>query len=144
MLAPNRLIRVALALNALLLLLAAGLALGRSTPVPPPPRVDAAYPTIPLEGSLVHLLRGETDTTERHASIQLDLELRAPADLGPMVQSMSALREVVLSYFSDRTAREIKSPGSLDRIKEDLLPRLNRRLAAPRIRALYITQIVVQ
>jgi flagellar basal body-associated protein FliL len=141
--APNRLARVALAMNALLLL-AAGLALGRGTPAPAPPPVDAAYPTIPLEGSLVHLQRGETDTTERHASIQLDLELQDQRDRGPLVQNMSALREVVLSYFSDRTAREIRAPGSLDRIKEELLPRLNRRLAAPRIRAVYITQIVVQ
>ena len=142
--APNRLARVVLALNALLLLLAAGLALGRGTRAPAPPPVAVAYPTIPLEGSLVHLLRGETDTTERHASIQLDLELHGEGDRGPLLQNMSALREVVLSYFSDRTAGEIKAPGSLDRIKEELLPRLNRRLAAPRIRAIYITQIVVQ
>ena len=144
MLAPNRLVRMALALNASLVVAVACLALAPRRPPPAPPRVDVVYPTIPLEGSLVHLLRGVTDTTERHASIQLDLELRDQRDRDPMIQKMSALREVVLSYFSDRTAQEIKAPGSLDRIKQDLLPRLNGKLAAPRIRALYITQIVVQ
>jgi flagellar basal body-associated protein FliL len=105
---------------------------------------EAAHPTIALEGSLVHLLRGETDTTERHASIQLDLELGAASDRDGVVQKMSSLREAVLSYFSDRTAREVKAPGSLDRIKHELLPRLNRMLPAPAIRAIYITQIIVQ
>jgi flagellar basal body-associated protein FliL len=139
MLASNRLARVALALNFALVLFAVHLARGRRAPAatiaPEPP----AHPTVPLAGSLVHLLRGETDSAERHASIQLDRK-----DLAMVAQHMPMMREAVLSYFSDRTAREIKAPGSLARIKEDLLPRLNRALPAPRVRALYITQIVVQ
>jgi flagellar basal body-associated protein FliL len=144
MLASNRLARVALALNFALVLFAVHLARGRRAPAatiaPEPP----AHPTVPLAGSLVHLLRGETDSAERHASIQLDLELEDRKDLAMVAQHMPMMREAVLSYFSDRTAREIKAPGSLARIKEDLLPRLNRALPAPRIRVLYITQIVVQ
>jgi len=76
--------------------------------------------------------------------VKLDLELEDRADLGAVIQQMSPMRETVLSYFSDRTAQEIKAPGSLARIKADLLPRLNQMLPARRLRAVYITQFVVQ
>jgi flagellar basal body-associated protein FliL len=143
MLALDRFTRLALALNALLVAVVLFVLPGRPPAAAAAPPVPLAYPTVPLEGSLVHLLRGESDSTERNASIKLDLELRDGGALGPVVQHMPALRESVLRYFADRTAREIKAPGSLERIKQDLLPRLNRILPA-HIRALYITQIVVQ
>lgn len=111
----------------------------RAAPVELAPR-----PVVPLEGTLVHLLRGEGDTFERHAAVQLDAEVGDERDRAVIVARMTPLREAVLSYFSDRTAAELKAPGSLDRLKRELLPRLNHRLPGPHIRALYVTQFVVQ
>lgn len=145
MLANRRVARSLLVINSLLVCLATYAAIEpapRQPPVATPPAL--AYPTIPLEGTLVHLRRDERDATERHASVQLDLELDDRGDVAAVVQHMSALRESVLAYFSDRSAGELKAPGSQARIKEELLPRLNRLLPAPKIRALYVTQFVVQ
>jgi flagellar basal body-associated protein FliL len=102
------------------------------------------HPTVPLDGTLVHLQIGDADATEHHAAVQLDVELENDRAVAAVAARMSSLRESVVAYFSDRTAGELAAPGALARIKDDLRVRLNHVLPAPDIRAVYVTQFIVQ
>jgi flagellar basal body-associated protein FliL len=119
----------------------------RTVQAPSPSRAhpDAGpRPVVPLDGTLVHLQIGDADAAERHAAVQLEVELEEDRDVALIREWMPRLREVVVAYFSDRTAAEAKAPGAIERTKVELRERFNRRLPVPHIRAVYVSQYIVQ
>ena len=78
MLAHNRVAMMLLAVNVSCLSLIAYTASQRGRGRPPPAPVEVEeppHPIVSLDGTLVHLRLGETDASERHAAVQLDLEI---------------------------------------------------------------------
>jgi len=56
----------------------------------------------------------------------------------------SQIRDAVISYFADRTLEELRGSDGLDHIKQALLKRLDDVVTGHRLKALFVTEFIVQ
>jgi flagellar basal body-associated protein FliL len=98
-------------------------------------------PTLKLESFIIQLKAVESD---RYVRVAFDLELGSEADKGIVTARMSPLRDSVISFFSDRSLEELRGSVGMERTKAELLKRLASIVPEGHIKALYITDFVVQ
>ncbi len=98
-------------------------------------------PTFRLPDLTVHLRNPEAD---RYARIGLEFELFAEEDRAVITAHLPMIRDAFLAWFSDRTVEELHGSEGLARSKAALLGKLEELVPGRRIRALYITDFVVQ
>jgi flagellar protein FliL len=98
-------------------------------------------PTLKLESFIIQLKAVESD---RYVRVSFDLELGSEADKALVTARMSPVRDSVISFFSDRTLDELRGSAGMERTKGELLKRLDAVIPDHHIKAIYITDFVVQ
>lgn len=98
-------------------------------------------PTVKLADFVVHLRNPEA---ERYARMSFELEVSGEEQKAALAGVMPKVREVFLSYLSDRTVEELRGSEGIERTKRELLVRLGQAVEGAPVRAIYITDIVIQ
>jgi flagellar protein FliL len=98
-------------------------------------------PTLKLESFIIQLKAVESD---RYVRVAFDLELGSEADKAIVTARMSPVRDSVISFFSDRSLDELRGSAGMERTKAELLKRLASIVPEGHVKALYITDFVVQ
>lgn len=98
-------------------------------------------PTVRLPEFVVHLRNPEA---ERYAKMTFELEVGVEPDKDRLNAVMPRVRELFIAYLADRTTDDLRGSEGIERTKRDLLARLSRELPGSPVRAVFITDIVVQ
>jgi flagellar FliL protein len=98
-------------------------------------------PMVKLENFVIQL---KAVDSERYVRVAFDLELGAEPDKDVIQARLSHIRDSVISYFSDRTLDELRGSDGMEHIKQTLLKRLDGVVPGHRIKAIYITDFIVQ
>lgn len=98
-------------------------------------------PTVRLADFVVHLRNVES---ERYARMSFELEIGGEADKERVNQTLAKIRELFLAYLSDRTVEELRGSEGIERAKRDLLAKVTAGVPGTPVRAVYITDVVIQ
>jgi flagellar FliL protein len=98
-------------------------------------------PMVKLENFVIQL---KAVDSERYVRVAFDLELGQPTDEDAIKNRLSQIRDSIISYFSDRTLDELRGSDGMDHIKSTLLKRLDGIVPGHRIKAIYITDFIIQ
>lgn len=98
-------------------------------------------PVLKLETFIVQIRAPEGD---RYAHLTLELELGSEGDKKYFETRMPRIRDATIGYLSDRTEDELRGSEGLGVVKEALLKKLNEIVPGNRIRALFITEFIIQ
>jgi flagellar protein FliL len=82
--------------------------------------------------------------TDRYARLTLNVELRAEADKELLNAHLPQIRDAFLAYLSDRTVEELRGSEGIGLVKQDLAKKLQELVPSAPVKALYVTDIVVQ
>lgn len=106
-----------------------------------PAKPVAPGPTLRLPDFVVHLR--DTDT-ERYARISFEVEVQDEKAKEAVTARMPVIRDTFLAYLSDRSAGDLRGSEALVRIKTALSEKLAEVAPGAPVRALYVTDLVVQ
>jgi flagellar protein FliL len=81
---------------------------------------------------------------DRYVKISFELELKNERDVDVVRSRQAQIRDAIISYLSDRTYEELRGSSGLQRVKVALTKKVNQIVKSERVRALYITDFVVQ
>ena len=90
-----------------------------------------------LEGFLVNLA---SDQGPKFLQTQIELEYNQPQLEDELSRKKAAIRDAVIVLLSSRSYRELRDPGGMKKLRQDLLRGINSLLSAGKIRDLYFTQ----
>jgi flagellar FliL protein len=96
---------------------------------------------VKLPDFVVHLRNPDAD---RYARMSFDVEVFADSDKDRVNGALPRIRDAFISYLSDRTLEDLRGSEGLSRTKESLQTILRQTCPDARIRALYISDFVVQ
>lgn len=105
------------------------------------PAPQTVGPTVKLADFVVHLRNPEAD---RYARMAFDLELGSEQDRAVITTYLPQIRDAIIAHLSDLTLEQLRGSEGLGRTKTELTQRLNVVVPGSRIRALYISDFVVQ
>jgi flagellar FliL protein len=103
--------------------------------------VGAPGPILKLENFIIQLRGTDTD---RYVRVAFDLELAGEAERSAVQSRMPHVRDAIISYFSDRSLDELRGSEGMERVKTAVLKRLDEIVGAKRVRAVFITELVIQ
>ncbi len=106
-----------------------------------PSAAGAPGPLVRISDFVVHLRNPDLD---RYARVTFEIEVFTEADKERLTASIPRVRDAFISYLSDRTVEELRGSDGLGRTKDALQQRLRDLVPDVRIRALYISDFVVQ
>jgi flagellar FliL protein len=72
------------------------------------------------------------------------MEVSADPDREVVQARLPQIRDSVITYFSDRTLDELRGSDGIERTKMALMKRLEDIVPGRRVRALYITDFIIQ
>jgi flagellar FliL protein len=98
-------------------------------------------PMLKLENFVIQL---KAVDAERYVRVAFDLEVNAETDKDPVTARLSQIRDSIISFFSDKTLDELRGSDGLEHIKVTLLKRLDGLVPGHRLKAIYITDFIVQ
>jgi flagellar FliL protein len=98
-------------------------------------------PMLKLENFVIQL---KAVDSERYVRVAFDLEVNGEPDKDIVANRLSQIRDSIISYFSDRTLDELRGSDGMDHIKSTLLKRLDTVVPGHRIKAIYITDFIIQ
>jgi flagellar FliL protein len=98
-------------------------------------------PTTKLSDFVVHLRDAEVD---RYARISFEVELASEADKAKFDRFTPRIRDGFISYLSDRTLEELRGSEQVKKVKLQLQEQLKELAPGAKVRALYITDLVIQ
>jgi flagellar FliL protein len=98
-------------------------------------------PMVKLENFVIQL---KAVDAERYVRVAFDLEVNADPDKDVIQARLSQIRDSIISYFSDRTLDELRGSDGMDHIKQTLLKRLDGVVPGHRLKAIYITDFIIQ
>lgn len=102
---------------------------------------EGPSPMLKLESFVIQLKGGES---ERYVRVAFDLELKSEAGKEAVTNRMSQVRDSVIAFFSDRTLDELRGSDGMDHVKLTLLKRLDSVVPGHHIKAIYITDFIIQ
>jgi flagellar FliL protein len=100
-----------------------------------------AGPTAKMADFVIHLRDSEVD---RYARISFEVELATEADKTRLEKFMPRIRDGFISYLSDRTLDELRGSEQVRKQKAALQEQLRELAPGVKVRALYITDLVIQ
>ena len=103
--------------------------------------VGSPGPMVKLPDFVIHLRNPELD---RYARMSFDVEVINDADKDRLNANLPRVRDAFISYLSDRTLEELRGSEGLGRTKDALQQKLRELVPEARVRALYISDFVVQ
>lgn len=98
-------------------------------------------PLVKISDFVVHLRNPEMD---RYARMSFDVEVLGESDKDRLNENLPKVRDAFISYLSDRTVEDLRGSEGLGRTKDALQTRLRELVPEARVRALYISDFVVQ
>jgi flagellar FliL protein len=98
-------------------------------------------PTTKMADFVVHLRDAEVD---RYARISFEVELNSEIDKGKFDKYTPRIRDGFISYLSDRTLEELRGSEQVKKVKLSLQELLKELAPGAKVRALYITDLVIQ
>ena len=98
-------------------------------------------PLVKISDFVVHLRNPDAD---RYARMSFDVEVFADSDRERLLAQLPKVRDAFITYLSDRTVEDLRGSEGLSRTKETLQTTLRQTLPDVRVRALYISDFVVQ
>lgn len=98
-------------------------------------------PSTKMPDFVVHLRDAEVD---RYARISFEVELGAELDKGKFERFQARIRDGFIAYLSDRTLEELRGSEQVKKVKTQLHELLKELAPGVKIRALYITDLVIQ
>ena len=101
----------------------------------------APGPILKLENFIIQLRGSDSD---RYVRVAFDLELGSEGDRVLVQARMSQIRDSIISYFSDRSLDELRGSEGIDRIKSAVSKRLDEILVTKPVRAVFVTELVIQ
>ena len=102
---------------------------------------DAPGPMIKLENFVIQL---KTSDTDRYVRVAFDLEIVNEQEKDAVTARLSQIRDSIIAYFSDRTLDELRGSSGMERTKEQLFKRLDELVGGRRLKAIYLTDFIVQ
>jgi flagellar FliL protein len=105
------------------------------------PPVGKGGPMVKIADFVVHLRNPDAD---RYARVSFEVEVYSDSDKDRLNASTARVRDAFIGYLSDRTLEDLRGSEGLSRTKEALQTTLRQLLPDVRIRALYISDFVVQ
>jgi flagellar FliL protein len=124
--------------------------LARKEPAPAAPAEHAAKPaaqpvapgpSAKLSDFVVHLRDAEAD---RYARMSFEIEVGSEEDRAKLGAFMPRIRDAFIAFLSDRTLAELRGSDALKRTKGTLEERLKELAPGVAVRALYVTDLVIQ
>jgi flagellar FliL protein len=112
------------------------------------PAGERAAPGTPKPGPILKLenfviqLRGVDQ--DRYVRISFDIEVSAEIDRDAVQTRLPQIRDSVISFFSDRTLDELRGSEGIERTKMSIMKRMEEIVPGRRVRALYITDFIIQ
>jgi flagellar basal body-associated protein FliL len=103
-------------------------------------------PIVPLEPLMVPLspgLNDNDDEPDHSVQIELELELVAEKDRSAVVGGISRVRDTIISYLADCTAKDMRGPEQIGQLKTALVSRMNKTLRADHVAGIYVKNLLV-
>jgi flagellar FliL protein len=111
----------------------------------PAPPADAAAaqpgPMVRVPDFVVHLRDVDAD---RYARVAFEIELQDDKGKDAVAARLPQLRDAFLTHLSDRTVEELRGGEALVRLKGALEARVREVVPGAAVRAVYVTELVVQ
>jgi flagellar protein FliL len=104
-------------------------------------RASVAGPTVRLPDFIVHLRDADAD---RYARVTFEIEVKEERGTEALNARLPQIRDAFLAYLSDRTVEELRGSEAMAQLKEALANRLHEIAPGAPVRALYVTDLVVQ
>lgn len=98
-------------------------------------------PMYPLASFTVNLL---SESGNRYLKVVVDLELDNPKMTIEMNNKKSLVRDIIIRTFSSKTFEEISTLKGKDKLKDEVLEKINESLSDGQVRNIYFTDFVVQ
>ncbi|HIC87496.1 MAG TPA: flagellar basal body-associated FliL family protein [Aquificae bacterium] len=93
-------------------------------------------------GSLIVNLADQDAVTFLKVSITLELDNLQVQE--QVEQRLPQIKDAIISLISSRTSNEIKTPEGQEKLKEEILKRINAILPAGGVRNVYFTEFIIQ
>jgi len=98
-------------------------------------------PVYPMEQFIVNLL---SESGGRYLKVTLDIELDNDKLASEIDTKHSLVRDIIIRTLSAKTYEEISTLKGKDRLKDEVVSKLNEVLADGRVRNIFFTDFVVQ
>lgn len=108
---------------------------------PGAPSVPKPGPILKLENFVIQLRGVDQD---RYVRVSFDLEVSADIDRDAVQSRLPMIRDSIITFFSDRTLDELRGSEGILRTKMAIMKRIDEIVPGGRIRALYITDFIIQ
>lgn len=112
-----------------------GSASGRST------NLLSIGPIYPMDSFIVNLL---SESGSRYLKVSLDIELSSNRLASEMDTKRSVVRDIIIRTLSSKTFEEVSTLKGKERLKDEIVARLNEVLADGHVRNIFFTDFVVQ
>jgi flagellar FliL protein len=109
---------------------------------PPPPAEKQEMGQVVKLSSLVTNLKEESGRNYLKTTIVLEVEKKAEVE--EIQSKMSLLTDAAILTLSDKRIEDLKQPGARDRLKEELLAKMNQHLEPKKIARLYFDEFLYQ
>ena len=101
----------------------------------------APGPILKLENFVIQLRGVDQD---RYVRVSFDMEVTSDPDREVVQSRLPQIRDSVISYFSDRSLDELRGSEGIERTKTAIMKRLEEIVPGRRVRALYLTDFIIQ
>jgi flagellar protein FliL len=98
-------------------------------------------PILKLENFVIQL---KTVDADRYVRLAFDIEVANDVDKQAVTDHLSHIRDLVITYFADRTLDELRGSEAMERTKATLIKRIDDLVPGRRIKNLFITDFIVQ
>ena len=98
-------------------------------------------PMYPMDQFIVNLL---SESGSRYLKVTLDIELSGEELAAEMDTKKSLVRDIIIRTLSAKTFEEVSTMKGKDRLKDEIVSKVNEVLADGQIRNIFFTDFVVQ
>ena len=98
-------------------------------------------PMYPMDNFIVNLL---SESGSRYLKVTLDIELSGEELAPEMDRKKSLIRDIIIRTLSAKTFEEVSTMKGKDRLKDEIVSKLNEVLADGHVQNIFFTDFVVQ
>lgn len=107
---------------------------------PPPPTAEVTGPVVALDPFVVNL---DEPGTARYLKVTLQLELLHDAEAS-LTKSKELVRDAILGYLSGLHVKDTLGAEAKDKIRGELMARLEKLIGPNKVRRMFFQEFVVQ
>ncbi len=98
-------------------------------------------PMYPLDKFTVNLM---SENGRRYLVVKMNLEEDGEELTPELDKKTPMIRDIIISILSSKTVEEITTPKGKEKLKEEIVNEINKRLEDGQIRHVYFTEFVIQ